>query len=116
VRVVQLLGLRLIVYILGVRVRGHHVHVVDHKLLFRLFVMLEHLLDLAHLDVVGAVVRVVDADIGIWLGTGGATLESNLLAILIFESHLLPCWGALHCASALFRFLDIPNGLSDLCG
>jgi len=115
VGVVHLLGLRLVVHVLGVRVRSHHVHIVNHQLLFRLLVMLENLLDLADLDVVGAVVRVVDADIGIWLGTGGATLEGNLLAILILEGHLLPCGGALHCASALFRFLDVPDGLSDLC-
>ena len=82
--------------------RSHHVHVVNHQLLFRLLVMLEHLLDLADLDVVGAVVRIVYADIGVGLGTCGATLEGNLLAILILKAHLLPCWGALHCASALF--------------
>jgi len=64
--------------------------------------MLEHLLDLADLDVVGAVVRVVDADIGIWLGTGGATLEGNLFPFLSLR--VICCLAGELCTVRLLSF------------
>jgi hypothetical protein len=62
------------------------VGVIYHKLLLRLLIMLEHLLDFSNLYIVlrSTIVRIVNAYTGIRLHPSSSTLKSNFLPILIF--------------------------------
>jgi hypothetical protein len=111
-RIIHFLSLWLVMNILGVWMRGHHVIVVNHQILLRFFIMLKHLLDLTDLNIVWcAVIRIINTNTRIRLSSCGPTFEGDLLPVLVLETHLLSRRWALHSATNFRWFLDVRNRL-----